>query len=60
LPLTKQLITATVGQNIAEAFHTIHQVSVLHADVRPETILLRKDESVGIVDFERAEINGGA
>jgi serine/threonine protein kinase len=40
-----------------EAFKEIHKRKVYHGDVRPENILVRPDDSVVIVDFERSIID---
>lgn len=57
MPLSKQLITETVVRNVAKAYDEIHKLGVLHGDVRKENILVRQDESVVIIDFDRTEIN---
>jgi DNA-binding helix-hairpin-helix protein with protein kinase domain len=41
-------------KNVASAFSSIHALGVRHGDVRKENILVRADESVVVVDFERS------
>ena len=57
MPLSSELINETIADNVYKAYHKIHELGVLHGDVRKENILVRKDESIVIVDFERTEIN---
>ena len=38
-----------------KAFRSIHDIGVIHGDVRRENILVREDDSVVIVDFESGE-----
>jgi Uncharacterized protein with protein kinase and helix-hairpin-helix DNA-binding domains len=42
-------------KNVRRAFQLIHEVGVIHGDVRSENILVREDDSVVIVDFESGE-----
>jgi len=44
-----------VMKNVMRAFQLIHEVGVIQGDVRKENILVREDDSVVIVDFERGE-----
>ena len=48
---------ATISQNVLTAFREIHTRGIHHGDVRPENILVRRDNSVVIVDFEASEMN---
>lgn len=41
-------------RNVSEAFSSIHALGVRHGDVRKENILVRDDESVVLIDFERS------
>lgn len=45
-------MTPTVESNIITAYTAIHKLGVVHGDVRPENVLILKDESVRIIDFE--------
>lgn len=47
----------TVMKNVKEAFHLIHQLGVIHGDVRKENILVRADDSVMIIDFDMANFD---
>ena len=49
--------SSIIGQNIIEAFTQIHERGVLHGDIRSENILVGKDGSVCIVDFEMATMD---
>ena len=57
MTLSKETLTEKVGRNIVDAFRKIHKLGAVHGDVRKENILVRKDESVCIIDFERTEVN---
>jgi len=41
-----------VVKNITAAFNAIHELGVIHGDVRRQNIMVRADESVVIIDFE--------
>jgi eukaryotic-like serine/threonine-protein kinase len=43
-----------LGQ-MASALHAVHQVGVLHRDLKPGNIMLRTDDSVAIIDFGLAK-----
>ena len=51
------LNSIAVIQNVVEAFHSIHELGVLHRDVRKENILVREDELVIIIEFDRSVFN---
>ena len=44
-----------VMKNVMREFQLTHEVRVIQGDVRRENILVREDNSVVIVDFERGE-----
>ena len=46
-----------IAKNVARAFKEIHARGVWHGDVRAENILVRKDNSVVVIDFESSEMN---
>jgi len=39
------------GRQVSEALRAAHQAGITHRDVKPENILVRKDEYVKLVDF---------
>lgn len=41
---------------IRKAYGELHQLGVLHGDVRPSNILVSSSESVYIIDFENASM----
>lgn len=44
--------TPKIKENIVAAFKDIHDLGVLHGDIREDNIIILKDESVRIIDFE--------
>lgn len=56
-PLARDRINQNVVENVISAFRGIHEMGVVHGDVREENILVREDKSIVIVDFERMEMN---
>lgn len=50
-------LNPTIAKNILNAFRKIHTRKVYHGDVRVENILVRPDNSVVIIDFERSIVN---
>ena len=39
-------------KNITAAFNAIHELGVIHGDVRRQNIMVKADQSVVIIDFE--------
>ena len=39
-------------KNITAVFNAIHELGVIHGDVRWQNIMVKADESVVIIDFE--------
>ena len=50
-------VTPRIEKNIIQAFKMLHSHGVCHRDVRAANVLVRKDESVVIIDFERSVLN---
>lgn len=50
-------VNPIIKRNVIKAFREIHSRRVYHGDVRCENILVRPDNSVVIIDFERSEMN---
>ena len=55
--LSDTKVTQRIEKNIIQAFKILHSHGVCHGDVRAANILVRKDESVVLIDFERSVLN---
>ena len=55
--LSKVVVTPQIEKNVVEAFKKLHEHNVCHGDIRGANIIVRSDESVVIVDFERSVLN---
>jgi len=45
-------MTGDIEKRILDAYTRLHEFSVIHGDIRPENILILKDGSVRIIDFD--------
>lgn len=55
--LSDVAVTPQIERNIIEAFKKLHQYRAYHGDIRPANIIVRDDESVVLIDFERSVLN---
>ena len=46
---------AEIMRQVAEALGAIHEVGVLHRDLKPTNVLFREDDSVALIDFGLAK-----
>jgi RIO-like serine/threonine protein kinase len=44
-------------KNVSDAYNKIHELGVIHGDIRKENILVREDKSIVIVDFDHTMVN---
>jgi thiamine kinase-like enzyme len=51
-------LTDEIESKIFDAFESIHQLGIVHNDVRPGNVLISQDGSVWIIDFEHAGTGG--
>ncbi len=59
LPLEDDLKSLAVISQLKDALVALHQVGVLHTDVKPDNVLFRQlDHRVTLVDFQFAETEG--
>ena len=42
--------------SILDAYEALHDLGIIHGDVRKQNILVLKDESVRIIDFETGRV----
>ena len=50
-------INPRIETNVIQAFKELHQYRVCHGDLRMTNIIVRPDESVVLIDFERSVLN---
>jgi calcium-dependent protein kinase len=43
-----------IMKSLLEAIHFLHSNNIIHADIKPEHILLRPDDTIGFSDFSSA------
>ena len=55
--LSDTKITPRIEKNVIQAFKMLHSFDICHGDVRAANVLVRKDESVILIDFERSASN---
>ena len=55
--LSEVIVTPQIEKNVVEAFKKLHQYNVYHGDIRAANIIVRPDESVVLIDFERSLLN---
>ena len=55
--LTDTKVTPRIEKNVIQAFQMLHSHGVYHGDVRAANVLVMKDESVVLIDFERSILN---
>ena len=46
----------TIRAKVTAAYKALHKQRVLHGDIRRENVLVLEDESVRIIDFDKATI----
>ena len=50
-------VTTAIENNVVAVFRTLHERGIYHGDVRGPNILVRPDNSVVVLDFERSCVN---
>jgi RIO-like serine/threonine protein kinase len=55
--LSKVNINDTIEKNVITAYKMLHKYSIYHGDVRSANIIVRDDDSVVLIDFERGLLN---
>ena len=50
-------MTPTIEDNVIAAFDMLHKRGICHGDIRAPNVLVKDDNSVVIVDFERSCVN---
>ena len=55
--LSDTTVTPQIEKNVVQAFKLLHCQGVCHGDVRAANVLIRENESVVLVDFERRVLN---
>ncbi len=55
--MSEVVVTPQIERNVIEAFKKLHQHNLYHGDIRAANIIVRPDESVVLIDFERSVLN---
>jgi RIO-like serine/threonine protein kinase len=55
--LSDTKVTPRIEENVIQAFKMLHSHRVYHGDVRAANVLVRTDESVVLIDFERSVLS---
>ena len=55
--LSKVTVTTAIEKNVIAVYMTLHERGIYHGDVRGPNILVRGDDSVVVLDFERSCAN---
>ena len=55
--LSEVIVTPQIERNVVGAFKELHHHNVYHGDIRAANIIVRADESVVLIDFERSVLN---
>lgn len=50
-------VTSMIEQNVIAAFAMLHKRGICHGDIRAPNVLVKDDNSVVIIDFERSCVN---
>ena len=50
-------VTPRIERNVVKAFKDLHRHHVYNGDIRAANIIVRDDESVVLIDFERSVLN---
>ena len=58
-PLTEER-TIDLGRQVAEALQLVHRNGILHRDIKPQNIMLTKNDQIVLTDFGSAKIEGQA
>jgi len=58
-PLTQER-TNDLGRQIADALRLVHRNGILHRDIKPQNIMLTKNDHIVLMDFGSAKIEGQA
>ena len=53
-PIRKLIVLQGSHLNILSAFGAIHDLGMIHGDIRKQNILVLEDESVRLIDFENS------
>ena len=55
--MSKVNVNDTIEKNVITAYKMLHKHSICHGDVRSANIIVRDDDSVVLIDFERGLLN---
>ena len=54
--LSEACVNDDIERKIFKTYESIHDLGVIHGDIRPENLLVLEDGSVRIIDFDNAAI----
>ena len=55
--MSETIVNAKIERNVIGAFKELHRHNVYHGDIRAANIIVKPDQSVVLIDFERSVLD---